>query len=955
MQPILESLALYLIRTSGTNLGDIRIILPNRRAGLFLQRHLARHHKHVQWSPRIYAINDFINEISLLNICDPVEVLFTLHDIYQECVENPDPFDEFYYWGEMMLKDFDELDKYMVDAEMLFSNIIDLKTLEEPLAGLETEQIKFIRQFWEGFHEGDITPEKDQFLEVWKRLPLLYKKLRKELESRGEGYQGMQYREIVERIGNGGIKHLEGSRTIIAGFNALNGCEKQIFTWLKKLGAEFFWDYDHKYTDDEFSEAGRFMRENIKQFPQQNEIEAFRGLDKEKQIRIFELPTDVLQAKTVHRILEQEGPVIERACTETALVLCDEERLMPVMMSRPENVDAINVTMGYPMKNTPAYSFVDSLLRMQHNIRQSSKGTVQFYHKDVTSIILHPYMRTLDDAWGQTLLDEMNRSNLINVELQFFTGALEQKIFRQLEGPATLLEYLREIFLHLLENLSGKEDKIHQELDREFIFQLLIHLNKLETIIVSRPSITTAILERLLRKMLLVLRVPFEGEPLSGLQVMGILETRLLDFKHIILLSMNEEVMPASHSGQSYIPDALRVAFQMPAREDMDAIYAYYFNRLLQRAEKIDLLYNSGSEGVRTGEMSRYLYQVIYERGTEVIRPGMEVMARETPPLVIPHTPDIDRNLEKYMVNGEEEKYLSPSAINTYIDCSLKFYLRYLAGIGEPNEVREDIDAAAFGTVVHESIRILYSEIADHKQGIITGEELQEVSTSDRPAIVLKEVFIKTHFKGRKRATIEGRNIIVLRVMLKYLEKIIQTDLLAAPITLISVEDTYGRKMKIQAGDRMVEVRLGGKIDRVDRVGDTLRVIDYKTGDAHTRFSTLESLFDSSLGSRNGAAFQTLFYAWLVAGHHSDELIMPGLYVMKALYGEKFDPALSMGSYSQRIRIESFAEVEVDYLNLLKGVLETLFDPHSAFIQREHDVKCRYCDFAGICNRKFID
>jgi hypothetical protein len=636
-------------------------------------------------------------------------------------------------------------------------------------------------------------------------------------------------------------------------------------------------------------------------------------------------------------------------------VLCDEELLMPVVMSLPESVEEINVTMGYPMKNTPVYSFVDLLLRLQHNIRISREGAEQFYYKDVTAILVHPYMRIMDGDSGQSLLDEITRSNLIVVDRQFFTGVLEQKIFRHVDGAASLLGYLREIFRQILENLSFQEEKMHQELDREFIFQLLILLNKLETMIASRPNITTGILERLFWKMLSVLRVPFEGEPLSGLQVMGILETRLLDFRHVILLSMNEEVMPASQAVQSYIPYTLRIAFGMPAREDMDAIYAYYFNRLLQRADKIDLLFNSGSEGVRTGEMSRYLYQLIYDRGILVTRPGMEVMAREKPSLVISHAPETDRKLEKYTLQGGDEKYLSPSAINTYIDCSLKFYLRYLAGIGEPDEVKEEIDPAGFGTVVHESIRQLYREIADANLGMITGAELEKMIRSKHPEQVLKKVFSDVLFKGRKKASLEGRNIIIFRVMLRYLEKIIQTDLKTTPFTLVSVEDTYRRSLKIGVGDRNIEVRMGGKIDRVDRVGETLRVIDYKTGEARQGFTSLDSLFDSSLGNRNGAAFQTLFYAWLVSAKHPGEQIMPGLYVMKALYGEEFDPALTLGSYRQRTRINSFAELEEEYISLLKGVLVTMFDPGIPFIQTGQDLKCRFCDFAGICNRRSID
>lgn len=955
MQPFLESLALHLIRTGGQGLGDIRIIVPNRRSGLFLQRHLAIHSKHVQWSPEISSINDFITEVSQLRLSDTVEMLFALYDVYTAHVEFPEPFDDFYFWGEIMLRDFDELDKYLVDAQMLFRNIIDLKELEDPLAGLDTEQINFIRQFWEGFHEGDRTREKDKFLEIWQLLPLLYQGIRAELALRGEGYQGMLYREIAERIREGKIEDFPEGRVVVVGFNALNSCEKQIFSWLKRLGAEFYWDYDHSYTDDQSSEAGRFLRENMEQFPAHAKIEDFRGLEKEKDIKIFELPTDVLQAKTVHRILEREEANAVRECTDTALVLCDEELLMPVIMSLPEQVEETNVTMGYPMKSTPVFSFIDALLRLQHNIRVSKDGSEQFYHKDVTSIILHPYMKNLAGKSGQSLLEKMTKENITMLNSQLVFGLVEKEIFRKVNGPVDLLNYFREIFLQILDNLSGQVDKLHLDLDREFVFQLLIQLNKLESIITSRPAITQAILERLFKKMLSVLRVPFEGEPLSGLQVMGILETRLLDFKHVILLSMNEEVMPASPPGQSYIPYALRIAFRMPAREDMDAIYAYYFNRLLQRAEKVDLLYNSGSEGVRTGEKSRYLYQVIYERGIQVIRPGMEVMAREVPPIIIPHNLDIDLKLKKYTLQSDQKKYLSPSAINTYIDCSLKFYLRYLAGIGEPDEVKEDMDAAGFGTVVHESIRILYSELANRNKDMITREDLEKLLKTDHPENILKDSFLQYHFKGRKKTSIEGRNVIVFRVMLRYLEKIIQTDLKVAPFTLVSVEESYQRNLTVHVGDLMVDIRLGGKIDRVDRVGNLLRVIDYKTGDARMGFPSLEALFDSGLGYRNSAAMQTLFYAWLVAAKYREEEIMPGLYVMKALYEKNFDPALTMGTFNRRTRIDTFSGLEEEYLHSLRVVLGSIFDSAIPFTQTENELKCRYCDFAAICNRAFMD
>jgi len=955
MQPILETLAIHLVRTSSGNLGDTRIILPNRRAGLFLQRHLSVHLTRTSWAPSIYAIGDFIEETSRLDRTDPVELLFMLYDIYQDMVEHPDSLDEFYPWGEMMLRDFDELDKYLVDADLLFSNIIDLRELEEPVAGLEPDQIEFIRQFWNGFHAGDPTPEKEKFLRSWVLLPRLYHRLREKLMEKNEGYQGMLYREIAERYEKGDLDDEWEGPTILAGFNALNQCEKRIFTWLQNHGAAFFWDYDHQYTGSEVKEAGRFLRENMLQFPPAAALEEFRGLEEKKEVDIIELPTDVLQAKTVHRILQTKDPGSLQECTDTALVLCDEELLVPVMMSLPEEVGEINVTMGYPMKNTPVFSFIDSLLRMQHNIRRTSSGKVQFYHRDVMMLLTHPYFKKMKDNTPGDLTGEILKNNLIMIDRELFNGDTEQLIFRPVEDSAGLLEYLRSIFQHFLSMLAEGEEVLSDALDRAFIFQLLTHLNKLEMLISKRSSITVTILERLLRKLLGGLRIPFEGEPLSGLQLMGILETRLLDFKHVILLSMNEEVMPAAHTAHSNIPYSLRLAFRMPAKEDMDAIYAYYFYRLLQRAEKVDLLFNGGSDGLRTGEMSRYLYQLKFTENLEVKRPGLEVLAREMPILTVQHTADTAEKLKKYIHDVEAGKFLSPSAVNTYIDCSLKYYLRYIAGIGESDEILEDIDASGLGTVVHETLKELYSEIASRNNRQITREELSSLIDSAKPEEILRIEFVKQHFKGRKREKLEGRNIITFRVMLRYLQKIIRTDLAIAPFELLSAENDFRRNLQIEVDHQPLEIRMGGKIDRIDRVDGRIRVIDYKTGQANQRFSSIDSLFERNYGSRNGAAFQTLFYAWLVDKEYAGEEVMPGLYAMKALFEEEFDPALQVTGLKKEGRIVAFSTLEQQFLQPLQAVVQQLFDPAVPFEQRQNDKKCSYCDFASLCQRSPID
>ena len=955
MKPFLETLAIHLIKTCGEELADHHIIFPNRRAGLFFQRFLALHSKTVTWAPHISAISDFLDEISTLIICDPIELQFNLYDTYSSLLDHQESFDDFYHWGEMIVNDFDDIDKYLVDADLLFRNIADLKSLEEPLAGLEEDQLQFIRQFWTHFLDGDTSPEKQNFLKFWKLLPDLYHLLVERLKLQGMGYQGMQYREIAERIESGSLDGIQGGRIIICGFNALNSCERRLFSWLREQGAQFFWDFDKQYVDDTTMEAGKFIRNNLKLFPQADFPDDFEYAGSNRVIRIFDLPTDTLQAKTIHKILDQEDPAGFKECTDAAVVLCDEELLMPVLMSLPSFISEINITMGYPMKNTLLFGFTEQLMSLQNTIRSKRDQSVQFYYKDVIALLTHSYIRQIEPDSIQALLREITERNMVYVDQEMFGSDLEKMIFKRVTGARAFIGYLRGIFLHILDNLSVMKGQAHHDLDREYIFQLLIRLNRLEELVSSRSEMTTEILIRLLKKILTSLRVPFEGEPLAGLQLMGILETRLLDFRHVIILSLNEEVMPGSFTGRSFIPYSLRAGFNMPTREDMDAIYAYYFYRIIQRADKVDLLFNSKSEGSRTGEMSRYLLQLKFRMGIPVIRPGLEVMTLESAPITINHSEEITGRMMRFTQNHEKSKYLSPSALNTYMDCSLKFYLRYIAGIGESDEVKEEVDAAGFGNLVHECMKILYEEIQDRVTGQITSGKLKYLLESDRAESVLKEVFITCQFKDRKNARIEGRNIIIFQVLLKYLNKIIETDLQIAPFKMVSAEETYQRKILLKAGEADLVVSLGGKIDRVDQKNGILRVIDYKTGDANRNFPSVESIFDSSLKSRNRAAFQTLFYAWLVTEKYSNVQILPGLYIMKELYGSSFEPALQMGPPRQKVTVESFTPLEDAFLEQLKQVLTDMFNTDIPFSQTEVEEQCKYCDYAGICNRSAFD
>ncbi|MCA1747557.1 MAG: PD-(D/E)XK nuclease family protein, partial [Bacteroidales bacterium] len=417
----------------------------------------------------------------------------------------------------------------------------------------------------------------------------------------------------------------------------------------------------------------------------------------------------------------------------------------------------------------------------------------------------------------------------------------------------------------------NEEGHQYRELEKEYILVVQGRLNKLSQIIEERQELEPETFMRLFRKIMWNQRIPFTGEPLAGLQVMGILETRLLDFENVIMLSVNEDVMPKSSSGNSFIPWSMRYAYGLPVREDMDAIYAYYFYRIIQRAGKVDLLFKSASEGIRSGEMSRYLYQMQYDYDAKVIRPVMPVSASETQAIIIEKTPEILAKLERFIDGTEGDRYLSPSALNTYIECSLKFYFRKIAQVQEQEELLEELDAIGFGNILHKTIHLLYEGLAVNRRHI-TREEILDLSSGDLIDKRLEEVFISVYFRSGKRRTIEGRNLIILAILKKYLLKIIETDAAIAPLELVSMEEEYIMEREIATPAGRIRVRLGGKIDRVDRPeGELTRIIDYKTGGSELKFESIASLFDREQKGRNKEAFQAFLYAMLYLQQHPDE------------------------------------------------------------------------------------
>ncbi len=951
MKIFLEILAKYFFEKHGKEISDFAFVFPNRRSGLFFQRYLNDYAEETMWVPELITINELIQDVSDLRIADPMDVQFDLYDIYSKMIPTPDSFDEFYPWGEMMAADFDQLDKYLVDPSSIFKNIKELKEIDERFGGLEEEQIKFIRQFWKNFHTGDMSKEKAIFLSTWEMLPGLYSELNKFLRKKGEGYEGMLYKEVAEL----GIEELDekfkSKHYFFIGFNALSKCERRIFSRLRDKGiGSFFWDYDATYKSDISMEAGRFIRKNMIDFPSPDDLGIFNQLEDKKKIRLFNLPTDILQAKTVYRIIENEGGKINEV-NDMAIVCCDENLLLPVLVSIPGEIEQLNITMGYPFQNTPMYGFLDAILKLVKNIRRTKAGEIRFYHRDVSSILNHQYFRMIAGTANAGLQDTMVKENRVYIQPEYFSGEFESLVFRDIKTIPGFITYLDNIFRFILQKLRTLEEYQHTELEKEYLFLLLSRLNKLEEILKDREPIEFPMFIRLFRKIIVNQRVPFTGEPLAGLQVMGILETRLLDFKHVVLLSMNEEVMPKSSSGNSFIPYSLRFGYELPTREDMDAIYSYYFYRLIQRAERVDLLFNSAAEGVKSGEMSRYLYQMQYNYGAEIISPALSVMSFNHEVPVVEKSPEVMDLLMGYKTGNERKRYLSPSALNAYIECPLRFYFQNLAEIRKGDELLEEVDAIGLGIIVHNTIADLYEKLKN-EHDLINAEHLKQLLKSDGLGKALEKNFIDVFFHYDKKRKIEGKNLIIYEIIRKYIEQIIKLDMHVAPFELIDLEEKYPSDLEIKINNSLASIAMGGKIDRIDKLnGDTIRIIDYKTGGASLKFNSIASLFDPDQKKRNKEAFQALLYCWLYLENEKADFVHPGLYLLREINKENYSPLLRMGEKSDINDFLNFHEYADEFESRLLQLLEELFDPDIPFKQTNVTERCEYCDFNTLCQR----
>lgn len=790
----------------GTPISEYTFILPNKRAGAFLVKKFAELNDTTVFAPQVLSIEVFAEQVAQFKSIDNLSVLFEFYNTYRENTPDKETenWETFASWGQTLLQDFNQIDHYLIDYKSVFGNISDIQEMN---------------QRWS--HDGELTPLVENYLKFWKKLPLYYQKLTEKLESKKQAYQGLVYRKALAQLD----QYLEKNKHkhIFIGFNALSTAEQQIIQhMLAKGGAEVFWDIDQVFFNDRNHDASLFLRNYKENWPYYKD-HPFKTIsshfNKKKNIQTIGIPKNIGQAKQVGEILSK---LSAEELKDTAVVLGDEAMLIPIMNSLPPNVQEVNVTMGFPLQNAPATFLIEQLLKA-HSIKNDS-----WYYKDVINFLSHSLIQKVTSGDSRKIADTIKKENLVYLSLETLLIESQESLHPLIKmafgdwknQPSLAIEKLRELIFYIKDGL----DKDKDTLSLEFLYQHKVLLNKLASLLQEYPHLTSirslmSIYKELLHKQ----TVNFRGKPFTGLQVMGLLESRVIDFKNVIVVSVNEGVLPSGKSANSFIPNDLKRMYQLPSHKEKDAVYSYHFHHLLQRSENIYLLYNTETGGLNAGEKSRFLLQLELET-----QPGHKTcnstIAPKVPPIPevlikVDKTPQMMERLRKLAARG-----FSPSALTTYIRNPLDFYKQYILGVREPEEMEETVAFNTLGTVVHDTLESFYKKWE--------GKELREEDLTQaikNTPIEVKRQFEKTYTRD---PLVQGKNLLIFEVVKRYVISMLNLDIRdikqGNQIKILQVETSLKTQIPIDELD--FPVYIGGHVDRVDQRNGTMRIIDYKTG-----------------------------------------------------------------------------------------------------------------------------
>jgi len=960
----LEEIAKEILDMKNVRPDRLTIVFPNRRAGLFFQKYLAAGIDKPIWSPQVMNIVDFIKSMTNLVVPDRMNLVYELYKVFTKASGSKEPFDNFYFWGETLLRDFDEIDKFLVDPAPLFSNLADIKDIEQLTTYLSDDQQKLIRSFWGTFHNKHSNQQQD-FLSIWSVLYQVYNSFRTDLENKTLAYDGMIYRKVAEEIQTKSFKD-PYYNVVFAGFNALSRSEENIITWyVQHRNARVFWDADDYYLKDNSQEAGRFMREIQtgndvlnKTFKKSygNRFKIPGG----KKITLIGTPLKTGQAQVAAKLLVNMKHAEHKFTEEqTALILPDEQLLFPVLNALPESIEKVNITMGFPLKHSLVYGFVENLIELQ--MTKASNGHV-FHYKPVLALLQHPFITYLEFDHVKAVIKDIKTYNKIYVSANEIDGKQEvlTYIFKAQGSVQEMIEYIR----HLLIKLSETDP---DPLQQEFLIHYYTLFNKLNDFInTSNLVLNEQSFLKLFRQLLLVYKLPFEGEPLEGLQVMGAMETRNLDFDQMIVFSVNDGILPPARPAASFVPYGLRKAFNLPVFDEQQAMYAYLFYRMIQRAKQVYLIYDTTDDKGLTGDVSRFVKQMEFELKTtlqieyQIVSPPVPAYAKRI--LTITKNREMIMRLNRYTdQNPQGDKWITPSALNTYQECSLRFYYRYILGLDESEEVQEDMDPILFGQIFHSVMELAYTDHNREDNRLVKASNIDQIKR--QLTNITEQAFMLYLDKGKHKESFKfsGQHIIIREIVKKMARKVLDYDSKYAPFEIIGLEVDPGKHnrmdLAINQNNHQINVRLGGFIDRIDRRENVIRILDYKTGIDKRTFGDIDSLFhigENPNLSRNKAAFQTFLYG-LIYKHAFPEFngkIEAGIINVRELYQKEFNYLLKGRLEGNKSNlIEDITPHLQSFENKLKELLEEIFSFDGYFYQTEDVKKCRFCPFKELCKR----
>lgn len=926
----LEFVSEDIIHKWGTDLSRVAVVFPNKRAALFMNEHLARYARKSMWSPAYITISDLFRRHSDMQVGDSIKLICNLHKSFVKCTGLNESLDHFYGWGQLLLTDFDDIDKNMADADRIFCNLKDIHELDD-ISYLDDEQRKMLKRFFANFSDDHESELKRRFLSLWSHFSDIYHDYNKRLQEQGLGYEGAVYREVATKD-NIEFKY---DRYIFVGFNLLQQVEQKLFARLKKMGkANFYWDFDeyymprHKTTSA--TDAGHYISMYLEHFPNELDTrskEIYANMRQPKHISYISAATENIQARYVSQWLRNDNRYKDGR--HTAVVMCDENILLPVMHSLPNEADKVNITSGFPLGMTPVASLISLLFdlyttgAMQHSRRYRTQY--------VDKVLAHPYAQYIADCIP---LSPMGKIDNI-----------------------TLLQQIGTLIKHVGVKAKDESDALFQE----SIFRMYTIINRLEQLAASGDmDVDVTTLRRLTKQLITTTTIPFHGEPVVGIQIMGVLETRNLDFNHVLLLSCNEGNMPKSVNDSSFIPYSIRKAHGLTTIDNKVAIYSYYFHRLLQRAQDVTIVYNNTTDNGHTGEMSRFMLQLMVD-GTHNIK-HLNLLAQNVPTTMCSKAIVKDEKIQQEL---DQMKNISPSAINVYIRCPLAFFYQYVARIKEPDCEDDTVDNRMFGNIFHKAAQFIYEDVTS-RHATVEKTQLQKYLKDEKMLeTVVDRAFNEELFKlsaseaaNKKRATeYNGLQIINRKVIIEYLQQLLKTDQRLAPFTVLGLEKQVYNDIVFNTEDgAQRKVKIGGIIDRLDMVTDpttgkpTIRVVDYKTGSPiKSVIKSIDEVFEGNSYKHSDYYLQTFLYSLII--NNSSKLnpskynVSPALLFIKQASADNYDPVLCIDEH----KVTDIGIYKTEYLKLLKEKLGEIFSKQKPFVPTNDKRTCKMCAFRMIC------